>query len=295
MEGAQDTGMNRGWIGILGFFGLWVLLTSGLAWPVARVVESVAPGIFPFARIFGRVELGVALVLAAGLLRFWREDPRKWVDGKGWRKELGRAGIWAGMGLGMVGVVAAVQAGLGVRSWAGWPGVGEVVGPAAVGLGVGILEEFFFRGVLGLAWWRAVGNRWLGGVIFIGALIFGAAHFIRPRPGPGLEAGWTSGFLAWERLELWGGTGHLWKLAGLILIGLILARVVSNQRTLAGAIGLHAGWVAGLRWAESAFPVVPQAVGGWWGPSLEEGPLPFLLLLGVAFFLWGRPIRATLD
>jgi len=192
-------------------------------------------------------------------------------------------------------VVAAVQVGLGVRSWAGWPGAGEVVGPAAVGLGVGILEEFFFRGVLGLAWWRAVGNRWLGGVIFIGALIFGAAHFIRPRLGPGLEAGWTAGFLAWERLELWGGTGHLWKLAGLILIGLILARVVSNQRTLAGAIGLHAGWVAGLRWAESALPVVPQAVGGWWGPSLEEGPLPFLLLLGVAFFLWGRPIRATLD
>jgi len=170
-----------------------------------------------------------------------------------------------------------------------------VAGGVGVGLGVGILEEFFFRGVLGLAWWRAMGNRWLGGVIFIGALIFGAAHFIRPRPSPGLEAGWVSGFLAWGRLELWGGIGHLWKLAGLILIGLILARLVSNQRTLAGAIGLHAGWVAGMRWAESAWPVVPQSVGGWWGPSLEEGPLPFLLLLGVAFFLWGRPIRANLD
>ncbi len=287
--------MKRGIAGILAFFSLWALLTSVLAWPVALVVEAAAPGVFPFSRVFGRVELGVALALAAGLLRFWGEDPRPWVDGRGWRKELGRAAVWAGLGLGMVGLVAVGQVGLGVRSWGGWPGVGEVLGAVAVGVGVGSLEEFFFRGVLGLAWWRAMGNRRLGSLIFIGALIFGAAHFIRPQPGPGLEAGWLAGFQAWGRLELWAGTGHLWKLAGLILSGLILGRVVLNQGTLAGAIGLHAGWVAGLRWAESAWPVVPQAVGGWWGPSLEEGPLPFLLLLAVALFLWGRPIRANLD
>jgi hypothetical protein len=95
-------------------------------------------------------------------------------------------------------------------------------------------------------------------------------------------------------LELWSGSSHLWKFAGLILMGLILARVVWNEKTLAGAIGLHAGWVAGLRWAESGWPAVPAAVAGWWGPSLEEGPLPFLLLLVVAFWLWGRPIRARL-
>jgi hypothetical protein len=93
-------------------------------------------------------------------------------------------------------------------------------------------------------------------------------------------------------LELWSGSSHLWKLGGLILIGLILARVVWNEKTLAGAIGLHAGWVAGLRWAESAWPTVPAAVAGWWGPSLEEGPLPFRLLLGVTIWLWGQPIRA---
>ncbi|NBS79161.1 hypothetical protein EBS57_04965, partial [bacterium] len=87
--GAQDKGMKRGIAGILAFFSLWALLTSVLAWPVALVVEAAAPGVFPFARVFGRVELGVALALAAGLLRFWGEDPRPWVDGRGWRKELG--------------------------------------------------------------------------------------------------------------------------------------------------------------------------------------------------------------
>ena len=88
VENAQNKSVNRGVIGILGYFGLWIFLTSVLAWPVARGVEGVAPGIFPFARIFGRVELVVALVLAGGLLRWWGEDPRRWVDGKKWKGEL---------------------------------------------------------------------------------------------------------------------------------------------------------------------------------------------------------------
>jgi len=236
----------------------------------------------------------VALVFAVGLMRWWGENPRKWLDVGRWRTELGRFGMWVSVGLIMVGVVVAVQWVLGVRGWGGWPGLEVWAGAVGTGLAVGILEEFFFRGVLGLAWWRAVGERGVGVAIFVGAVIFAAAHFIRPGPGLGGEVGWAEGFLAWGRLELWSGSSHLWKLAGLILMGLILARVVWNEKTLAGAIGLHAGWVAGLRWAESGWPAVPAAVAGWWGPSLAEGPLPFLLLLVVAFWLWGRPIRARL-
>ena len=294
VENAQNKSVNRGVIGILGYFGLWMFLTSVLAWPVARGVEGVAPGIFPFARIFGRVELVVALVLAVGLLRWWGEDPRRWVDGKKWKGELGRGGLWSGVGLAMVGVVALVQVVLGVMGWGGRPGVGVWAGAIGTGLLVGVLEEYFFRGVLGLAWWRAVGERKAGLVVLVGAMIFAGAHFIRPRVGWDGGDGWRAGFLAWGSLELWSGTGHLWKLAGLVLIGLILARLVWNEQSLAGAIGLHAGWVGGLRWVESACPPVPQAVEGWWGPSLEAGPLPFLLLLIVTLALWGRPIRASL-
>ena len=290
----QDGRVNRGGIGVLVYFGLWVLLTSALAWPVACGVEKLAPGIFPFARIFGRVELVVALLLAVGLMRWWGEDPRKWIDGQKRKREWVRLGLWAGAGLGMVGLVAGVQGVLGVRQWGGVPGVGVWAGAVGTGLLVGVVEEFFFRGVLGLAWWRAVGDRWVGGAVVVGAGIFAAAHFIRPGVGWEGARGLEAGFLAWGNLELWSGTGHLWKCAGLFLIGLILARVVWNERSLAGAIGLHAGWVAGLRVAESAFPIVPQAAEGWWGPSLEAGPFPFLLLLVVTFALWGRPIRAAL-
>lgn len=86
-----------------------------------------------------------------------------------------------------------------------------------------------------------------------------------------------------------------WRIAGLTVAGLILARMVWVQGNLWAAMGLHAGWVAGVRWAEAAFPKVSQATAGWWGPSLESGPLPFLVLLLFAFSLMGKPIRAHLD
>lgn len=159
--------MNRGVAGILGYFGLWWLTTSVLAWPVARAVEAIAPGVFPFSRIFGRVELGVALVFAVGLMRWWGENPRRWLDVGRWRTELGRLGMWACVGFIMVGVVVAVQWVLGVRSWGGWPELEVWAGAVGTGLAVGILEEAFFRGVLGLAWWRAVGERGVGVAMFV--------------------------------------------------------------------------------------------------------------------------------
>ena len=172
--------MNRGIVGILGYFGLWWLTTSVLAWPVARTVEAIAPGAFPFSRIFGRVELVVALVFAVGLMKWWGEDPRRWLDVGKWRTELGRLGMWVCVGFIMVGVVVAVQVVLGVRGWWGWPGAGVWAEAVGTGLAVGILEEVFFRGVLGLAWWRAVGERWVGAVIFVGAVILAQPLFWTP-------------------------------------------------------------------------------------------------------------------
>jgi len=285
--------MKRGIVGILGFLGLWVLLTGLLAYPVVLGVKEMAPGVFPFSRIFGRVQMGVALALIPFLLRFWAEDPRRWVGRAEERGRFWRMGGWGVFGLGLIFLVALGQTFLGARSWSGWPGAGVWVGAAATGILVAVLEEFFFRGVLGLAWWRAMRYRHPFGLIIFGALIFSAAHYLRPIAGP--EEGWGAGWMAWGRLELWAGPPNGWKLAVLFLMGLILGRMVWDKGSLAGAVGLHAGLVAGLRWAEQAWPTVPQSVPGWWGPSLDGGPLPFCLLLVVTLILWGRPIRAHLD
>jgi len=285
--------MKRGIVGILGFLGLWVLLTALLAYPVVLGVKEMAPGVFSFSRIFGRVQMGVALALVPFLLRFWAEDPRKWMGREEGMGRFLRMGGWGTFGLGLIVLVALGQTFLGARSWAGWPGAGVWIGAAATGILVAVLEEFFFRGVLGLAWWRSMNCRLPVGLIMFGALIFSVAHYLRPVVGP--EEGWGASWMAWGRLELWAGSPNGWKLAVLFLMGLILGRMVWDKGSLTGAIGLHAGLVAGLRWAEQVWPTVPQSVSGWWGPSLDAGPLPFCLLLLVALILWGRPIRAHLD
>ena len=285
--------MKRGMAGILGFLGLWVFLTAVLAHPVTQWVEGIAPGVFPFPRIFGRVQLGVALALVPLLLWYWHDHPKRFYDFTRWKAGLTRSLLWLAVGMVMVGAIAGLQAWLGVRTWAGVPGVDWWVGALATGFLVGFLEEFFFRGVLGMAWWRSMAGRPAIFLLAVNAVLFAAVHFIRPLAGP--ELGWGDGFAAWGRLELWSGMVDPWRIAGLTVAGLILARMVWVQGNLWAAMGLHAGWVAGVRWAEAAFPKVSQATAGWWGPSLESGPLPFLVLLLFAFSLMGKPIRAHLD
>ncbi len=285
--------MNRGWKGVAAFFGLWIVLTA-LLFPGVRVmVEAVAPGMFTSPRIFGRVQLGVALALVPVLFWFWNDGPKRFFTGAGWGGLSFRVLVWGVLGFLMVAGAAWVQSLLGVRSWAGVPGIDLWAGALATGMLVAVLEEFFFRGVLGLAFWKAAGERSPALLIGVNAVVFAAAHFLRPQSD--ISPGFFSGFAAWTNLQLWAGPADPWKLAGLFVAGLILARLAWQQQSLWAAIGLHAGWVAGLRICQEFWKESAQVSGGWWGPSLEAGPIPFLLLLLLAFALWGRPVRARLD
>lgn len=285
--------MNRGWKGAATFFGLWLVLTASLFPAVRLVIDGMAPAMFTPARIFGRVQMGVALALVLGLFWFWKESPKRFFgrgDGRatGWRLF-----VWGGVGFGMVAAAAWLQCLLGVRGWAGLPGPGIWAGAFFTGILVSLLEEFFFRGVLGLAFWRAVGEKPASWLIAMNAAVFSVAHFLRPQGEIGQH--WFSGFAAWASLELWAGPANPWKLAGLFVAGMILARLVWQRQNLWTAVGLHAGWVAGLQICDRLWKESPQVSGGWWGPSLETGPIPFLLLLLVAFALWGRPVHARVD
>lgn len=285
--------MNRGWKGVAVFFGVWIVVTALLFPAVRLAVEAVVPGMFTSARIFGRVQLGVALVLVPVLFWFWKDGPKRFFAA-GNRVAAGlRVLGWGGLGLGMVAVAAWIQSLLGVRAWSGIPGLDLWAGALGTGVLVAVLEEFFFRGVLGLAFWRAAGEKPVALLFGVNAAVFAAVHFIRPNAD--LPEGFLAGFVGWSNLQLWAGPADPWKLAGLFVAGLILARITWQQQSLWAAIGLHAGWVAGLRICDGGWSVKAQATAGWWGPSLEAGPIPFLLLLLVACALWGRPIRARLD
>lgn len=284
--------MNQGWKGVAAFFGLWMGITA-LLFPAVRVaVEAVAPGMFTSPRIFGRVQLGVALGLVPVLFWFWKDGPRRFFSGAGTAAGL-RVAAWAVLGAGMVAAAAWVQGLLGVREWSGVPGIDLWAGALATGLVVAGLEEFFFRGVLGLAFWKAAGEKPVAALLGVNAAVFAAVHFIRPNSD--LPPGFLAGFSGWANLQLWAAPADPWKLTGLFVAGLILARITWQQGNLWAAIGLHAGWVAGLRICDGFWKEKAQATAGWWGPSLEAGPIPFLFLLLMAFALWGRPIRARLD
>ena len=285
--------MNRGWKGVACFLGSWILLTAVLFPGVRAVVEAVAPGMFTPPRIFGRIQMVLALLGGVGLLFYWKDTPQRFFDANSWPGVGFKVVRWGLLGAGMVAAAAGLQSFLGVRSWVGVPGVDLWAGALATGALVAVLEEFFFRGVLGLAFWRATGEKPAALLLGINAAIFSAAHFLRPQGDIG--TGWFSGFVAWTNLELWAAEADPWRLAGLFVAGLILARLAWQQQNLWAAVGLHAGWVAGLRICEGFWKESAQVSGGWWGPSLEAGPIPFVLLLLVAFTLWGRPIRARLD
>lgn len=285
--------MNRGWQGVAAFFGLWIVLTAVLFPAVRAAVEALVPGMFTSARIFGRVQLGVALALVPVLLWFWKDGPKRFFARGAWSATVLRMAGWGGLGVVMVAAAAWVQSLLGVRNWSGIPGIDLWAGALATGLLVALLEEFFFRGVLGLAFWKAVGERPAAFLLLVNAAVFASVHFIRPNSD--LPEGILAGFAGWTNLQLWAGPANPWKLAGLFVAGLILARITWQQQNLWAAMGLHAGWVAGLRIGDGCWGEKAQATPGWWGPSLEAGPIPFIFLLLMAFALWGRPIRARLD
>jgi len=285
--------MNRGWRGVSAFLGLWLLVTALLFPAVRGVVEAAFPGMFTPARIFGRVQLGVALGLVPLLFWFWQDGPKRFFQVRTWPASALRLAAWGLLGAGMVAFTAWIQSILGVRNWGGVPGVGLWAGALATGYLVAGLEEFFFRGVLGLAFWKAAEGRPMSLLVGTNAAVFSAAHFLRPQSE--IPAGWFAGFPAWTHLELWAGPAEPWRLAGLFVAGLILARLVWQQQNLWAAIGLHGGWVAGLRISEGLWQESPRVAQGWWGPALDAGPIPLVLLLLVAFALWGRSARARLD
>lgn len=112
---------------------------------------------------------------------------------------------------------------------------------------VGLLEEIFFRGILfkGL-----LENFGVKSAFLLTSFFYAAVHFIRPAEKAPLES-----------FDLWAGIRHLVHsfqsfldpaalfpgLLGLFLIGVVLSCAYLRTGSLYLAIGLHAGWIFGLK------------------------------------------------
>ena len=224
------------------------------------------------------------LPLAVRALRIggWRDlglqpDPRAWTH-----LALGfvaAGGLLWGLGLLLWGLGIYEPRGSAVP----WAALGGFLLTAAV---VAAAEEAFFRGaLLGLTGRTAAPG---AALVFVSAL-FAVLHFLKP-PEHAVAVGavrWWSGF-AFLPKTFW-----QWHEPGLVLggfttlfaVALVLGYARLRTRALVAAVGLHAGWVFGLK----SFGKVsrhPAAPGPWIGGDLLHGLAPVLIVLLTGAVVW---------
>lgn len=158
-----------------------------------------------------------------------------------------------------------------------WWKLGE---PITAALGAGIVEEFFFRGLLLGLLLRTMTTRT---ALIAGTFVFALVHFLKPPEGWQIEDAavtWSSGFLVLQQIALGFGDVQflLAEFATLFAVGWVLAQVRMQTGALWAGIGLHGGWVFGLKY----FSALTAHTNGWlpWiGANLKIGLAPLLMVL----------------
>lgn len=203
---------------------------------------------YPFSRLFDRV----ALVVVLGLVLFNRrhfglEHLRKDVV-----EELGRwpeilRGIALSTSCGVVIIGYYLFQGTVVLDI---PSIGYLsrklllLLPAA--LLIATIEESFFRGLLLGQLQRAWG---LAVAVTVSSAVYSLVHFVAPSKAFVYQQGGLHfGFLYIANVLAQAGAFDLFSsMLGLWLVGAVLCSVVLRRKSLAAAIGLHAGWIICLK------------------------------------------------
>lgn len=242
-----------------------------------------------FRRFFHRGLLVAAVVLLWPTAR-WLQVPN--VRGLGLERNPRR---WEHVAVGFVAAVALmaiygwILVNLGVYKMRGtirWEAFGQIALSAAT---VSLLEEWLFRGaILGLL---CRGLAKMPALFFTSAL-FSILHFLKPEDsipyaGP---VTWLSGFEMLpgsfarfvQPLEVLGGFTTLFCVAW------VLGWTVFQTRGLALAIGLHAGWVVGIKGFSKMTRRVNKETLPWLGDDLSIGlcSVAVVLLTGVVVWWW---------
>jgi membrane protease YdiL (CAAX protease family) len=241
-----------------------------------------------FQRYFNRAMFIAALALLWPTVRAlhigsWRElglrrNPRAW-------RHLALGFLLAGGLLWVLGLIAWSQR-IYIPNPKGLPGVGTVLGFLLTAAVVGAAEEGFFRGVLlGLV---ARTARPAVALWFVSAF-FALVHFLKPDPNAidPHEVNWASGFALLPH-AFW-----QWRDPALVLGGfatlLAAALIAGWARLRTGSlwlpIGLHAGWIFGLKsFSRSSKHLADSNL--WFGDNLLIGLGPLLTLLATGGIVW---------
>ncbi len=176
-----------------------------------------------------------------------------------------------------------------VRSEIRWSLLAQAMVPA---LSVSFLEEWLFRGMIFGLLLRGLRPYW--GLLFVSGL-FSIVHFLKPETQlpEGYVVGWLSGF---DMLgSVFGNFREPWLVLGgfltLFAAGWLLGWTRLKTASLWMAIGLHAGWVFGLKgFSPIARRRVKEDLLPWLGPDLLVGvaALACVALSGVLLWFWFR-------
>ncbi|TLD72854.1 CPBP family intramembrane metalloprotease [Phragmitibacter flavus] len=172
----------------------------------------------------------------------------------------------------------------------------DLLSPITSALAVGMIEEFLFRGaILGILC-RSLGMK---AGLFWTTLFFAVVHFLKPPDDEAIanaNVTWTTGF--WVIPQLFRGFGQfeffVEEFLTLSAVGFVLGWVRLRTGSLWGSIGLHAGWVFGLKYFGGLKNNTKALKQGdwipWIGENLKIGLAPFavVLLTGVIMVWWHR-------
>lgn len=238
-----------------------------------------------FARYFNRAVLVVALLTLWPLIRWARFDRTLfpvWTPVKTGIREFTVAFLPASVLLLLLGWAFTTAGVYAIREDAPWTAIGTALMPA---ISVAVVEEFFFRGALTGLLLRSMSAR---AAILWGTFIFAIVHFLKPPEGMGIpdaEVGALSGFVVIG--QIFAHFGHmdflLAEFATLCAVGLMVTLTRMETGRLWAGIGLHAGWVFGLKYFSAITRATKELRAGEWmpwiGTNLKIGLVPLVVVL----------------
>jgi len=233
-----------------------------------------------FSRYFNRAVLVSAIVFIWPFLHWVQLDRsllpvwRPW--GSGIRQWLLGFSLAAGLLL-ILGFIFLQMGAYQLRPNPKWLKLGE---PITAALGAGIIEEFFFRGLLLGLLLRTMSTR---SALIAGTFVFALVHFLKPPEGWQIadsEVTWTSGFLVLRQIAAGFGDVDflIAEFATLFAVGWVLAQARMKTGALWAGIGLHGGWIFGLKYF-SALTAYKDGWLPWIGNNLKIGLMPLVVVL----------------
>lgn len=238
----------------------------------------------PFRRYFHRSLLVAALLLLWPTVRWLR------VRALGLRPNPHAFGdLVSGFGASFLVMAAlgTVMLALGIVELRGHVRSGMFTGAAMAAFGAALLEEWLFRGaILGLL--AQSMNRW--GALFFTSALFSIIHFFKPDTADPRVVHWFSGFTMIP--AAFANFQEPWLVLGgfvtLFLVGWTLGWTRLKTASLWMPIGLHAGWVFGLKTFSGVTRRVIKAkvTMPWFGETLYVGLASVLAILVTLTAVW---------